>query len=180
MIKFAHKKSILNRKQSKMKTILGMILLVMMVACKSKSENTMHNPIVQNPETTAEEEKSFKEFQAEEKKRLAQEIASMTSMTLDKTIHDYGKVKEGSENKTTFKVTNTGKNPLIISKVEASCGCTTPKKPEQPIAPGASDEIEVVFSPKPGQGPEIEKAVTITSNTSPVSTVVKIKATIVK
>jgi Protein of unknown function (DUF1573) len=163
-----------------MKTILGITLLVTLMACKSKPENTMHNPIVQSAEVNAEEEKSFKAFQAEEKKRIAREMASATTMTLDKTIHDYGKVKGGSENKTTFKVTNTGKNPLIISKVEASCGCTTPKKPEQPIAPGASDVIEVVFSPKPDQGPEIEKAVTITANTSPAATIVKIKATIVK
>ena len=80
------------------------------------------------------------------------------------------------DNVTNFIVTNTGKNPLIIEKVEASCGCTTPEKPEKPILPGKSDKINVVFHPKPGQTGEQNKTVTVTSNTSPRSTLLKIKA----
>ena len=42
--------------------------------------------------------------------------------------YDFGKVKEDTDNPAVFKVTNTGKNPLVIEKVSTSCGCTTAKK----------------------------------------------------
>ncbi len=158
-----------------------------LVACSNGVDGTLNpssdetvSPIAATDGNVKELEKSAAQFRLEEEKRLKDELASSTTMALDKLIHDYGKVKEGSHNTTTFKVTNTGKNPLIISNVSASCGCTTPKKPEGPIAPGASDVIEVEFSPKVGQGPDIEKTVTITANTQPVLTEVKIKATAIK
>lgn len=110
-------------------------------------------------------EEELKEIREEESRRLAEEEANSTSMEFDKLRHDFGDVKPDSDNTTMFKVTNTGKRPLIISDVSASCGCTTPKKPEGPIAPGKSDVIEVTFHPKPGQVNEIIKTVTVTANT---------------
>ena len=61
--------------------------------------------------------------------------------------------------------TYRGNKPLIISNVSASCGCTMPKKPEKPIAPGKSDVIEVVFKSKPSMKNEIKKTITVTANT---------------
>lgn len=110
-------------------------------------------------------EEELKEIREEEAKRLAEEQASSTSLKFDKLRHDFGDVKPDSDNTTLFKVSNTGNRPLIISDVSASCGCTTPKKPEGPIAPGESDVIEVTFHPKPGQINEIIKTVTVTANT---------------
>ena len=69
-------------------------------------------------------------------------------MRFDKIVYDYGKIIVDTDNKAFFTVTNTGDKPLIIENVSASCGCTTPKKPEKPIAPGKSDRIEVIFHPK--------------------------------
>jgi hypothetical protein len=94
----------------------------------------------------------------------------------DKMEHDFGKVKVDTDNKTVFYVTNTGKKPLIIEGVSASCGCTTPTKPEQAIQPGKKDKIEVVFHPKPGQLKEQSKTVTVTANTDPKMVVLNIKA----
>ena len=74
-----------------------------------------------------------------------------TSLKFDKLSHDFGTVKEETDNKTIFRVTNTGKFPLVVDDVKASCGCTTPSKPTKPIAPGKSDKIEVVFHPNEGQ-----------------------------
>ncbi len=94
--------------------------------------------------------------------------------------HDFGKVIEDTDNLTEFLVTNTGDKPLIISNVKASCGCTTPEKPEGPIAPGKSDKIKVKFHPNPDQLNEIQKTVTVTANTDPVISTVTIKAFVVK
>jgi hypothetical protein len=95
-------------------------------------------------------------------------------IVLDEVYQD--EIEEESENQTVFYVTNTGKKPLVIDNVSASCGWTTPTKPEQPIMPGKKDKIEVVFHPKPGQLNEQEKTVTVVANTEPKMVVLKIKA----
>lgn len=145
------------------------------VACsgnteKTEDESTAIMEVADDPETIKANEQALKELK--EQQRI--EAASTTSMTIDKEIHDFGKVVEGVENHCTFKVTNTGDKPLVLSDVKASCGCTTPSKPEGPIAPGKSDKIEVGFKPN-GRGVS-EKTITITANTDPRITVVKVKA----
>ncbi len=124
------------------------------------------------PEVRKEMEAESKRIASEEKK--LEEI--MTSLSFDKEIHDFGDVAAETDVFTEFKVTNTGKRPLIIENVSASCGCTTPKKPEKPIPPGATDVIEVKFKSKPGQMNEITKTVTVTANTKEKTHQVKIRA----
>ncbi|MDA9356872.1 DUF1573 domain-containing protein [Flavobacteriaceae bacterium] len=58
---------------------------------------------------------------------------------------DYGTIEKGDNGLRVFKFTNTGDSPLIVTKVKASCGCTVPKKPNKPILPGDSGEIEVKY-----------------------------------
>lgn len=120
--------------------------------------------------------KEVAEYKKQEEERVAAEKANQTTISFDKKIHDYGNVLPEVENFTTFTVTNTGDKPLIIEDVSASCGCTTPKKPEGPIAPGESDVIEVVFKSKPGQLNEVTKTVTVTANTSEKVHKLEIKA----
>lgn len=101
----------------------------------------------------------------------------VTSYTVNEEIHDFGDVDNGSQNPFTFVITNTGDNPLVIEKAKGSCSCTVPKKPEDPIMPGETGEIEVTFKPKPSQaGKDITQVVTITANTEPRDTKLKIKA----
>jgi len=100
-----------------------------------------------------------------------------TTLAFDKMEHDFGNVRVGQDYTYKFKVTNTGKSPLLIEDAKASCGCTVPDKPESPIAPGQSDEIVVTFSPKPGQG-VTSKTVTVTANTDPKITTLTIKANV--
>ncbi len=120
--------------------------------------------------------KEIEEAEKAEAERIEFEKRNQTTLKYDRLLHDFGTVAQGSENTTTFVVTNTGDKPLIISDVSASCGCTLPKKPEQPIAPGETDVIEVTFKPKPGQVNEIRKTVTVTANTDPKVSKVEIKA----
>lgn len=75
-------------------------------------------------------------------------FASAQTITFDKTTFDYGTVKNGADGERVFTVTNTGDKPLIISKVKASCGCTTPKWSEDPIMPGKSAQIHVGYNTK--------------------------------
>ena len=103
-----------------------------------------------------------------------------TSLKFDKLSHDFGTVKEETDNKTIFRVTNTGKFPLVVDDVKASCGCTTPSKPTKPIAPGKSDKIEVVFHPNEGQLKNQSKTVRVMANTVPKETILKISAFVEK
>jgi len=95
----------------------------------------------------------------------------------ERTEHDYGKVEQGGDGTTEFVFTNTGTEPLIISKAKGSCGCTVPEWPKEPIAPGAKSAIKVKYDTK-RVGP-ISKSVTITSNSVDNSTfLLKIKGTV--
>lgn len=150
-----------------------------LVACSESNETKggeVVSTIAANGNSEDELKESLKEIEDEEK----QLAATTTSMSFDKTTIDFGLIKEDSENNASFIVTNTGENPLIIKKVDVSCGCTTAKKPEKPIAPGKSDKIEIVFHPKVGQLDEQKKTVTISANTDPEVEVLNIEAFVTK
>ena len=86
---------------------------------------------------------------------------------------DYGKIVKGSDGVRVFEFTNTGDAELVITNVKSSCGCTVPKKPEEPIAPGSSGSIEVKYDTN-RVGP-IRKTVTVYSNADEPIKALKIK-----
>ena len=96
---------------------------------------------------------------------------------LTETIN-YGKISTGSNGTRVFEFTNTGKSPLIITRVQASCGCTVPKKPDQPIMPGEKGKIEVSYDTKRIGG--FSKAITIFSNAKTERKMIKIKGYVEK
>ncbi|GGW23043.1 hypothetical protein GCM10007383_03760 [Arenibacter certesii] len=89
---------------------------------------------------------------------------------------DYGEIAKGSDGLRVFEFTNTGNAPLIISKVSSTCGCTIPKKPEAPILPGKTGEIQVKYDTN-RVGP-IRKAITVISNADTPTVVLKLKGEI--
>lgn len=97
-------------------------------------------------------------------------------ITFDKLIHDYGTIIKGDNGKCEFRFTNTGKEPLILSRPRSNCGCTVPTWPRQPILPGKSDVITVVYDTK-RFGP-IRKTVTVFSNAKNNAIVLRIKGTV--
>ena len=101
-----------------------------------------------------------------------------TSFVFDTYDYDFGDVKQDTENEKIFTFTNTGKEPLVITSAKGSCGCTVPKYPKEPIEPGATGEIKVVYSPGKQQYKQ-SKTVTITANTDPETTVLKIYANVI-
>lgn len=107
--------------------------------------------------------------------KKASETRAKTSLAFDKTEHDFGKIKQGESVECVFKVTNTGKEPLIIEEAHGSCGCTVPDYPKDAIAAGETKDIKVKFNSAGKQGPNT-KTVTITANTEPLQSVITIKA----
>jgi hypothetical protein len=164
------------------KTVVILATGWMLFGCGNASSNKNSGEVVSAIESGGENDASYMKensaAMAEAEKELAEQAKSVTTLKLDKMEHDFGNIKLESENACEFKVTNTGSKPLLISDVQASCGCTTPQKPSGPIQPGKSDVIKVGFKPssKSIDGKPISKTVTITANTDPRITVVTIKA----
>jgi len=91
-------------------------------------------------------------------------------------VIDYGEIAKGSDGLRTFEFTNTGNAPLVVTKVISSCGCTIPKKPEAPIAPGETGVIEVKYNTQK-VGP-IRRTITVLSNADEPTKALKIKGKI--
>ena len=115
----------------------------------------------------------------------AQELAPASkavagaAITFEATVVDFGNVVEGSDQVRTFKFTNTGDAPLIISSIKGQCGCTTISDswPKEPIAPGATGEFQVKYDTNSRVG-QFDKKIIITSNSTPAVTEVHIKGNV--
>lgn len=91
--------------------------------------------------------------------------------------YDFGSITEGDVVEHTFEFTNTGEAPLVIQSASASCGCTVPSYPREPVAPGATGEIQVKFNSANKPGIQ-NKTVSITANTNPTITRLTIKSNV--
>lgn len=102
--------------------------------------------------------------------------ATSDSIVFNKTIHDYGTIAKGSDGTSVFTFTNKGQKPLVLNNVRASCGCTVPEWPRQPIAPGETGEIKVKYNT------EIEgsfnKTVTVNSNAANSAVTLRIRGNV--
>ncbi|MGX5819898.1 DUF1573 domain-containing protein [Chitinophaga lutea] len=92
------------------------------------------------------------------------------TMTFDKEIHNFGDVEEGEVVEHSFRFTNTGGKSLVIVNAQASCGCTVPQWPKEPIQPGESGYITVKFDSKGRPEGFTEKEIFIQANTEPPMT----------
>lgn len=69
--------------------------------------------------------------------------------TWDITDYDFGKgVVQLKPASATFTITNAGKEPIIITQVQTSCGCTSPKYTKEPIKPGEKGEVVLTYDAK--------------------------------
>ena len=87
----------------------------------------------------------FYKLQFENRKKTESSI--ITAIETDKTFHDYGTIRKGSVNKADFIFTNTGNQPLIISRISVSCGCTNVTWDKQPISPEQTTIVQVEMMP---------------------------------
>lgn len=94
--------------------------------------------------------------EAKTKKVKAPEIS------FEQLVYDYGTILEGDPGECEFVFKNTGKEPLVLSNVYSSCGCTVPNWPKDPIMPGKSSAIKVKYATSRIGG--INKTITVVSN----------------
>jgi len=93
-------------------------------------------------------------------------------------VIDYGKIELNADGVRIFKFKNIGKSPLVINKIDSSCGCTVPKKPTDPIMPGETGEIEVKYATNRPGG--FSKMITLHSNASEPVKRLRIKGIVLK
>lgn len=150
------------------KNIIGLIsfIILITIACKNQANedgiveirpddisSIIRNPVSANKPT---------------------DTINVAKMYFEEMVYDFGTVNEGDMVKHTFEFTNTGKVALVISNAKSTCGCTVPTYPKHPITPGAKGKIEVEFNT--AQKPNYqEKPISITANTYPGTTVLKLK-----
>jgi len=92
-------------------------------------------------------------------------------------VHDFGTVEEGPAAEYEFAFTNTGKEPLILQNVHASCGCTTPSYSKEPVAPGKTGIVKASFNTV-GRPGAFTKSITVATNAG--TKVLTIKGTVEK
>ena len=99
----------------------------------------------------------------------APDASGTAAFHFEKESYDFGQITAGEKVSYSFAFKNVGKEPLIITGAMASCGCTTPEFPKEPIAPGAEGTISVTFDSKGRAGMQ-NKVITVTANTVPSAT----------
>ncbi len=93
-------------------------------------------------------------------------IKDPTTVQIIDSAFNFGKVVDGEIVEYNYRFKNTGSKPLVITHASASCGCTVPEKPEQPILPGETGFIKVKFNSEHRVGQAL-KTITVQSNAEP-------------
>jgi hypothetical protein len=102
------------------------------------------------------------------------DTTQMARLTFEEPEYDFREVKEGDVVEHTFKFTNSGKTPLLISNARSSCGCTVPEWPTEPIKPGESGVISAKFNTAGRTGFQ-KKLIYVTANSLPSLTSILLK-----
>lgn len=134
--------------------------MVLIGSCQNDQSKLPAN-LIKNPKTAGKEKGS-----------------EMGSISFAKTEHDFGRLIQGEIVSYVFKFTNAGDSDLIISKVSASCGCTASKYTKEVIRPGEEGKVEITFDSNGQRGIQ-NKTVSILTNGTPSTTVLRLKAQVV-
>lgn len=105
------------------------------------------------------------------------DMKNAPEMTFEVEEYNFGSIKQGESVTREFSFTNTGKEALIVTNAQGTCGCTVPQYPKEPIAPKAKGVIKVTFNSAGKIGMQ-DKTVTITSNAKNSPKVLHLKGTV--
>ncbi|MDP2088108.1 MAG: DUF1573 domain-containing protein [Flavobacteriaceae bacterium] len=142
----------------KIKSIFFSIILMMaIVGCKDNATSKIDENNLENA-----------------KVRDSQFAHGMAIISFDKTEHDFGVINEGDVVETTFEIKNTGTSDLVITDAFATCGCTIPQWPKDPIKPKEKGILKVAFDSN-GKPNKQQKTITLVTNTENGREVVSIK-----
>lgn len=107
----------------------------------------------------------------------ANDNKSQAEFKFETMEYNYGTIKQGDKVEYTFSFTNVGKEPLIITSAQGSCGCTVPEWPKEPIKKGETGKIHITFNSAGKMGLQ-DKTITINSNAKTNPVVLHIKGNI--
>jgi hypothetical protein len=150
----------MNYKLDTMRTSILLFATVFIFACGEKKSNKASTDLV-NISATADSSKT--ETNPKEG----------ATIIFEKTEHDFGTITQGEIVEYEFKFKNTGSIDLLISSATASCGCTVPDYPKEPINPGGEGKIKVKFN-SDMRIDAFRKEVMVTANTNPLNTTLTI------
>ncbi|MCQ2253733.1 MAG: DUF1573 domain-containing protein [Bacteroidales bacterium] len=158
-----------------MKKILTMALMALMTTAFFCQD--LHAQVQEQQHQTRKEKKAEAKAIADSLALLEASIVDGVEMTFKFTDHNFGTREAGSDISYEFEFVNTGKNPLIISNVSTSCGCTTPDYSREPVPSKGRGKIHVKYdSNRIGS---FSKSITVYSNAENSPVVLSIKGTVV-
>ncbi len=161
-----------------MKKIFTSVFIVLLTACYVQAQQTGHEGHNHDGHDHSHEGHDHS-HEAEAAPAPAAVNPNAAKIAFKEDTYNFGDIPEGPPVTHEFKFTNTGKEPLILSNVRASCGCTTPSWPKEPILPGKDGTITVTYNTQ-GRPGNFSKTVTITSNADEANRVIDIKGDVVK
>lgn len=137
----------------KLLTLLFIALGLQLASCNNSNTKTINaSEVVNNPYTASNPS--------------ATKMPRMPKIVFEHKEFNFGKVNDGAKVEHVYKFKNEGEAPLLIQYASASCGCTVPTYPKEPIAPGGTGEIKVVFNSS-GRVGKATKSVSVNANTNP-------------
>ncbi len=142
--------------------VCGTILLLMACGQNNVTSEEISTDIVNNPVSASGDEKG----------------ARFPKIIFEKNAYDFGEIIQGEKVTLSFKFINEGDADLIVTSARGTCGCTIPKWSKEPIAPGESGEIGVVFDSDGKSGVQI-KDITIVTNAIPNTSVLRLKGEVI-
>jgi len=152
--------------KTKLLTLLGAALIIAACNNKPKEQNEGKGDLTKSvsaPDHTGGSEQSAEAG-----------VENAPIINFKEDTYNFSKIKQGEKVAHVFEFTNTGKSPLIISDVQAGCGCTTPKFSKKPIQPGGAGSIEVGYNSS-GQRGSQHKIITVYSNAEPKQMMLHLK-----
>ncbi|MEI7670422.1 MAG: DUF1573 domain-containing protein [Pseudomonadota bacterium] len=142
--------------------IIIFLITVSMYSCKQIQDNKLDTDLINNPVSADAKIDTDK----------------LPLIVFDTLEHDFGNINEGDQATFEFKFKNLGKGSLLITEVHATCGCTTPYYPKNIIKPEEGDVIKVIYN-STGRPGKFSKGITVTANTYPNTTKLKISGTVI-
>ena len=132
-----------------MRLLIGLLLAGLFIGCNNRT-NDKKSPLAIN---TNQNDAALKDS------------ANFTSIQwLDSLDKNFGKIAEGQKLEVSFSFKNTGDKPLVITRVQPSCGCTIAEQPSEPIAPGGQGTIKASFNSEGRMGVN-HKTLSVYANT---------------
>lgn len=105
-------------------------------------------------------------------------VAKADSIIFNNMVHDYGTIEQGGDGTCEFEFTNAGKEPIVLTSVRSSCGCTIPEWSREPVLPGQTSVIKVKYDTR--RLGVINKVIIVNSNAINSTVILRITGNVVE